>query len=91
MHLGERTGGSHCSDRRLQFVLPSTNDISVAAHHRIETDLGNVSRVILWPSCQRDFGGRIGGCNQNGRYRVRQPAGVFDYWELWLRKFKIYL
>src|SRR5437868_2176926 len=49
MPLGEHVRGSHQRDRRTQFVVPAGHNVALAAHHRLETllgDLGGMSFLL---------------------------------------------
>ena len=45
--LRQHASRRHVGNRRLQFVLPATDDVSVATHHSVEANAGDVGRIIL--------------------------------------------
>jgi hypothetical protein len=60
MLLGEERSRDDVGNCRLQLVVPATDDVSFAIHHRVETDLRDSGWVILLAST--NFGMMDGEC-----------------------------
>jgi len=54
MLLSQHAGRHDVGQRRLQLVLPSADDVSVATHHGIEADPRDLRRIVLFGAS--DFG-----------------------------------
>jgi hypothetical protein len=47
MQFNQHAGRRDIGNRGLRFVVPSSHDVALALHHRIETLLGDRRRIAL--------------------------------------------